>query len=130
MYCLDTDFLVAWLRRNEEAHAFMERLQLDYAECCTTPITLTELFRGFHLHGTEAEREVLEELVDSLGILVFDAPASETAGRLLAELERAGQSIGDFDAMIAALALRHNRTLVTRNAKHFKRVPNLQVMEW
>lgn len=130
MYCLDTDFLVAWLRKNEEAHAFAERLQLEHVELCSTPISLTELFYGFHLNGKEDEREVLEELASSLGLLAFDSLAASIAGKTMAALQKSGTPIGDADAMIAALALRHNQTLVTRNLKHFGRIPNLKVAEW
>jgi len=33
--------------------------------------------------------------------------------------------IGDFDILIAATALHHDLTLVTRNRRHFERIPNL-----
>ncbi len=129
-YCLDTDYLIALLRKDEQAHAFAERLQLEQAELCTTPISLTELFKGSYLSGKETELELIEDLATDLGLLVFDAPAAQLAGRLLAEFKSQGQGIGEADTLIAALALRHNKTLVTRNVKHFQRVPNLKVVEW
>ena len=35
--------------------------------------------------------------------------------------------IGDFDALIAATALHHRLTLVTRNLRHFGRISDLSL---
>jgi predicted nucleic acid-binding protein len=40
-------------------------------------------------------------------------------------LRTAGEPIGDHDLWIAALALQHGRTVVSRNEQHFRRVPGL-----
>ncbi len=36
----------------------------------------------------------------------------------------------DFDLLIAATALAHDRTLVTNNLDHFNRIPELQLENW
>jgi tRNA(fMet)-specific endonuclease VapC len=38
-----------------------------------------------------------------------------------------GRLISDMDLLIAATAMHHNLTLVTRNHRHFERVPNLRL---
>ena len=50
--------------------------------------------------------------------------------RIRAELEAAGTPIGAHDTLIAATALRHQATLVTRNVREFARVPGLQCLNW
>jgi predicted nucleic acid-binding protein len=46
-------------------------------------------------------------------------------------LKRRGlKKIGRRDLMIAAIALRHDATLVTGNVKHFERVPRLKLTDW
>ena len=45
--------------------------------------------------------------------------------RLKADLAHRGRVIGDFDALIAATALHHRLTLVTRNVRHFGRIAEL-----
>ena len=52
------------------------------------------------------------------------------AARLRVALEAAGTPIGPHDTLIAATALRHQGTLVTRNAREFARVPGLQWDNW
>ena len=52
------------------------------------------------------------------------------AARLRADLEALGTPIGPHDVLIAATALRHQSTLVTRNVREFSRVPGLQWLNW
>jgi predicted nucleic acid-binding protein len=46
-------------------------------------------------------------------------------GQLKAQLEQAGEGIGDLDLQIASIALDREATLVTHNQKHFSRLTNL-----
>ena len=39
------------------------------------------------------------------------------------------QPIGDPDIFIAAMALQHGLILVTRNVRHFQRIPDLKLYE-
>lgn len=41
-----------------------------------------------------------------------------------------GESIAELDALIAAVALANGQALVTRNRKHFERVPELEVIAY
>jgi tRNA(fMet)-specific endonuclease VapC len=45
-------------------------------------------------------------------------------------LDKKGESIEDFDLLIAASALSLNYTLVTNNTKHFNRIEGLQLENW
>jgi tRNA(fMet)-specific endonuclease VapC len=38
--------------------------------------------------------------------------------------------IGQFDILIAAIALEHNLIVVTNNSIHFSRVAGLQIEDW
>ena len=50
--------------------------------------------------------------------------------RLAGSLRREINSINLIDALIAATAINHNLTLITRNVKHFKNIPNLKLPNW
>ena len=47
-----------------------------------------------------------------------------------AQLERVGQPIGAYDALIAGQAVRRGLTLVTANAREFERVDGLMCEDW
>ena len=53
-------------------------------------------------------------------ILPFDHVSAEVFGVLAANLRAGGQTIGENDVMIAAIALQHNATIATRNVRHFR----------
>ncbi len=63
-------------------------------------------------------------------ILPFDSQCAAHAARIRAELESAGTPIGPHDTLIAATALRHQATLVTRNVREFSRVAGLLWVNW
>jgi len=43
-------------------------------------------------------------------------------------LRQQGHLIGDPDILIAATALHHDLILLTRNRRHFERIPDLRLM--
>ena len=63
-------------------------------------------------------------------LLPFDSECAAHAARIRAELEAVGTPIGPHDTLIAATALRHQATLVTRNTREFSRVSGLQWLNW
>jgi len=72
----------------------------------------------------------LDQLLRPMRRLPFDAECAEHAARLRVKLESSGTPIGPHDILIAATALRHGATLVTRNEREFSRVPGLRWVNW
>ncbi len=63
-------------------------------------------------------------------ILPFGEAEGIRAGDLLAVLESRGTPIGVEDVLIGATALQENLTVVTRNTRHFRKIPGLEVESW
>lgn len=74
--------------------------------------------------------EALAQLLRPMQMLPFDAECAAHAARIRATLEAAGSPIGPHDMLIAATALRHQASLVTRNVREFARVTGLHVLNW
>ena len=72
----------------------------------------------------------LAQLLQPLQVLPFDSECAAHAARIRAELESMGTPIGPHDTLIAATALRHQATLVTRNVRELSRVSSLQWVDW
>ncbi len=72
----------------------------------------------------------LAQLLRPMHRLPFDSECAAHAARIRADLEAAGTPIGPHDTLIAATALRHQATLVTRNVREFSRVSSLQWLNW
>jgi tRNA(fMet)-specific endonuclease VapC len=63
-------------------------------------------------------------------VLAFDAACAERAGQLRAQLDLQGAPIGPYDLQLAATALVHGLTVVSRNTREFARVPGLLLEDW
>jgi predicted nucleic acid-binding protein len=104
--------VVEWLRRNER-------------EIAVDPIILGEIRFGIHLLPVGKRRRRLENWFDDgvakLVCVHWDAQTGLRWARLLADLRKAGQSLPIKDSLIAATALAHGFTVVTRNTRDFKK---------
>ena len=60
----------------------------------------------------------------------LDINSAQHAGQVRAHLRKFGTPIGEYDLLIAGIALAHNLTVVTHNTREFSRVPGLQVEDW
>ena len=89
--------------------------------------TLGELVRGARRVKEQARREQFERWIQQDlarqfdgRILPFDASTAAVWGRLMGDGDRAGRRPSAADAQIAAAAIQHDLTLVTRNVKDFR----------
>ena len=97
----------------------------------TTPISASELFEGaYSIRGRKGEVEVVRATLEHLELLELSIPVCEKYGRLTNELGSKGSPIGDLDALIASAAIVHRQILLTKNKKHFDRVPGLVTESW
>ena len=77
-----------------------------------------------------AERETWLEFLQPFHVLPCTLGVCWEYGRLFRYLSRNGRLIGSNDLWIAATALANAIPVVTRNEKHFKRVPDLKVYSY
>jgi predicted nucleic acid-binding protein len=90
-----------------------------------------ELFAGAELaRRASVERQRVQRLCADLTVAYPDAQFAPLYGRLLAAQSRAGQRVATRDLLIATAALVDEAALVTRNARDFRRVPGLEVLEY
>jgi tRNA(fMet)-specific endonuclease VapC len=90
-------------------------------------IVLAEIKAGFYGGGQQRSNQVLLGRLLSKATVRILLPGRETAeqyARLFVQLKRAGTPVPDNDLWIAALALEHDLTLVTRD-QHFQYIPQL-----
>jgi tRNA(fMet)-specific endonuclease VapC len=78
----------------------------------------------------DRKRHAMLALLATCTTLEFNDHAAQIAGTVRAQLEKAGNPIGEVNCLIAATALAHEATLVTRNTREFSRVPGLLIEDW
>lgn len=93
-------------------------------------IVAAELWAGARKANRASEPERLEELLGFFSVLDFTELAARAYGEIRADLERKGTLIGPLDLLIAAHARSLGATLITLNAREFKRVKGLKVQAW
>jgi tRNA(fMet)-specific endonuclease VapC len=69
-------------------------------------------------------------VLNAVDVLAPEAPADTLFGELRACLERAGQTIGANDLLMAAHALTLGHTVVTDNDREFSGVKDLRIENW
>ncbi len=128
-YLLDTNIL-SDLVRNPQGRVTQRIREVGQAQVCTSVIVAAELRYGAAKKKSPRLTAQLEAVLGTLEVLPFEAPADETYGLLRARLERAGQSIGGNDLLIAAQIVTLGHTLVTDNEREFARINELSCENW
>ena len=131
MHMLDSNTISYYFRGDAQV---VPRLQaLRPADIGVPAIVEYELRYGLLRLPPEASAPrlaALDQLLQPMEMLPFDSECAVHAARIRAGLEVAGTPIGPHDTLIAAMALRYQATLVTRNVREFSRVPGLQWLNW
>ncbi len=131
MVCLDTTFLIDFLRGDPAAEKKLQYYTDRYEPLTTTPINAAELFKGaYRSKNRTSELAKVKMILEYLDLLQLSLPVCEKFGKLVNELSTGGSSIGDLDSIIASTAITYREILLTRNRAHFERVPGLVVDSW
>jgi tRNA(fMet)-specific endonuclease VapC len=100
-------------------------------ELALSTIVRAELLWGARNSGRIDENlERVRLFAEPLVSLLFDDESAERYGAIRADLAARGTPIGPNDLLIAATALGHRATLVTRNRREFERVSGLAIEAW
>ena len=124
-YLVDSDWVVDYLAGKQQAVSLLTSVWQD--GIAISLITLGEIYEGIY-YGRDPQRSeaVFRQFLRSVDVLPLNRSIMQRSARIRGDLRQRGQLIGDPDILIAATALYHNLTLLTRNKKHYQRVPLLK----
>lgn len=128
MTVLDTAFVLDVMRADADAVRRMDALMEGYAPVGISAITVMQLHHGIPRADVpdEEARRIERALA---GVPTYPvthavaARAGEIDGRLVAE----GVRLDPADVLVGATALDRGEAVLTRNVRHFERVPGLDV---
>jgi len=119
------------LRKEQRALSKLRSAADRGSKVSTTVISLCELYGGaYSSQNPPRELAKLKQLVSRLEIFELTEEASRKYGELLNSQALRTQPIGDFDLIIAAIAMGAGEALATRDPEHFGRVPGLTLEQW
>ena len=129
-YLLDTNICI-YVIKKKPPRVLARFTQNAVGEIGVSSITVGELTYGVERsRDVDKNRSALEQFLLPLTVLPFDRAAAFEYGKVRASLEGRGRPIGPLDTLIGAQALAANLTLVTNNAREFRRIPGLAVENW
>ncbi|MBI2543599.1 MAG: type II toxin-antitoxin system VapC family toxin [Candidatus Aenigmarchaeota archaeon] len=127
MKILDTDFLIAVLNKETSLDKIKE---LESEAIATTIFNKQEILFGIFSEEKKEDYDSTKQLLDSLPTVGYDDESMMYAVKSSVYLRKRGSPIGVIDEMIAGICLRHSVPIVTRNTRHFARIPGLKVESW
>lgn len=79
---------------------------------------------------TEAQEEECRLFLHRFRLIIPDLAVAWRTSRIARHLRNSGAPIADHDLWIAATAIHFDLPLVTRNTRHFRRIPDLKVASY
>jgi tRNA(fMet)-specific endonuclease VapC len=100
-------------------------------EVCVSAVTRAELLYGL-ARRPDATRlaDLVQAFLGRVRSLAWSNEAAAHYAHIRAFLDSKGEPVGNMDQMIAAHARSAAIPLVTGNAKHFRRIPGLEILDW
>ncbi|MBL8156559.1 MAG: type II toxin-antitoxin system VapC family toxin [Anaerolineae bacterium] len=124
-YLLDTVIVAGYFNRDQAIHG-----RLLEATVYISSITVGELYYGAYNSGkVTSNLQNIRRFVELVTVLVCDAATADHYGQVKRALRVLGKPIPENDIWIAATALQHSLTLVTRD-DHFNTVAGLLLERW
>lgn len=129
-YLWDTDTCIYYLNEHPRIRQKVQALGAEHI--CTTSITIAELkFGAYNSQRVEANLQRIEDWQQTFRVLgEINRQITTIFGQKKAFLKKNGLVIGDFDLLIASFALHHHMIIVTNNADHFNRIPDIRLENW
>lgn len=136
-FLLDTNVVSEWVKPRPNPGVIGWLADVDEDRVFISVITLAESRRGVERMEDGIRKQRLAAWLASElplrfegRIVPIDAMVADAWGRITARGEIAGRPIGATDAFIAATAVAHGLTLVTRNVRDFQSSLNAMVNPW
>jgi predicted nucleic acid-binding protein len=136
-FLLDTNCISELFRPNPEPRVLNWMEAADEAMLYLSVLTVGEIRKGLAGLDQGKRRTRLETWLEidlrarfSGRIVPVDAPVADRWGWLAAEAKRKGKGLSIIDGLLAATALHHNLTVVSRNAGDFAHTPVPVLNPW
>ncbi|MDO9034084.1 MAG: type II toxin-antitoxin system VapC family toxin [Methanoregula sp.] len=125
MTIVDTGFLIDLMKGDSGA----EQIALDNKQLKTTAISSAEFLTGAKRNDKKTVYEISEKFIRFFPVLPFDAESAVVYARIAHTLSGTASHISTSNELIAAIAIRNNEPLVTRD-QHFSAIEGLDIIAY
>lgn len=126
-YFLDTNIISYILNGNEKVKNRIEEILLNNDIIAIPVFSYYEIKRGLISVGASAKIERFNNFVRICELVDINISTFDIAAQIYAQLKQKGNLIEDADLFIGVSALENNAVLITNNANHLQRIPNLKI---
>ena len=132
---LDSSAVIVAERRGDTVESFIEQVVTSSGDqdAALSSVGLTELIHGIYRaesHRMRVRREAfIGELLRDLTVYPYTKETGMLAGKIDGEQQAHGLTVPFGDLLIGATALSLGFSILTVNSRHFRMIPNLQVIQ-
>jgi tRNA(fMet)-specific endonuclease VapC len=123
-YLVDTDWIIDALANIPDAITALRLFARD--GIAVSIVSYAELFDGaYGSQHPQAEIARIQQFLASYPVINLSEAIGDRFGQTRSRLRSRGMLIPDLDLLIGVTAVVHNLTIMTRNVRHFGRIPGL-----
>ena len=132
-YLADTTYLIDLINGDHKAVDVARELDELGELVCLSVISAEEYLRGIYYLYWDNKEKLRRKLAEArrdlsaFEILPITYEIAAKAAEIEVMLIKSGEMLSLPDILIASTAICHNLILITRNVKHFQRIPNLKI---
>ena len=128
IYLADTDLVADYLNGQQTAITLLNGLLSS--GLAIRLLTYGEIYDGIYGGSNpQAAEQAFRQFLRPVRVIPLNRAIMRECACIRGVLRRQGMRIGDNDIMIAATVIYHNLQVVTRNSRHFGRVPGLKIYQ-
>ena len=127
---VDTDILSMYFRGNETVKANLDKYIEQYGKANLSIITYYEIVSGLKHRDAKKQLDSFLGFASQNTILFLTKESATTSAEMYANLRKKGRPIDDIDLLIAGIAVSNNLVLATNNESDFKRIKDLEIVNW
>ncbi len=126
---VDTDWVADWLKGQRDAVQLLARLAAQ-DRLAISIITYGEIYDGIY-YGRDPQNHErgFRQFLRSVDVLPLNRAIMRRFARIRGNLRAHGRGIPDPNILIAATAIEHGASLLTRNRRHFDRISDLTLFD-
>jgi len=131
-YALDANIVSYLLDRRLDVQRKLRELPKrdDMLTVVIPSVAYYEVLRGLLFKDARNKLRMFRHFCCTYDVGMMDWDCLSAAAEIYARLRKMGKLIEDADIQIAAFCIVNNMTLITNNAGHFNRIPELKWENW
>jgi tRNA(fMet)-specific endonuclease VapC len=125
-YLVDSDWVAVYLKGKEQAVSLLDNLADE--GIAISILSFGEIREGIIYGEDRPKHETgFRNFLRGVDVLPLTRDTMNRFASIRGELRKRGDLIGDMDLLIASTALHYQLSLISRNLRHFRRVPQLDI---